>query len=309
MTQAPPPAPNKLDRKVATIGLPGHGKTLFLASLFYDSCDILASYLDGYTINTVGAVAHQMFYENAKTIKKKELPHKTLVQTPQPATLRFKNVPCLPWVVKRYPEKTHAFASTVDINLTFYDIAGEPFQRIATVKQFASYIEQADDIIFLFDPSDPEFNAFVGAELVDAVVNCYDHSLQKNVIIVVSKMDELKDRSDFSSLIQPLYPDIPPAWPPKSLPDTGTCRLVDYLKDMQELSDRLRNHWWRSPQMRAAALINKLDKRTTHYCAISALGHKPIRDAQTGDMRLEQEPAPFRVRDPLFWIFKAAGAL
>ena len=72
--------------------------------------------------------------------------------------------------------------------------------------------------------------------------------------------------------------------------------------------------------------------RNTHYCALSALGHSPVwtcgnekcntvnaapwracpkcqTERGKAPLRLSRKPEPYRVRDPLFWIFREAGVM
>ena len=53
------------ERIVATVGLQGHGKTVFLASLFWDSFFALAQTLKPYAVRSANAKADEVFYGNA----------------------------------------------------------------------------------------------------------------------------------------------------------------------------------------------------------------------------------------------------
>ena len=74
---------------------------------------------------------------------------------------------------------------------------------------------------------------------------------------------------------------------------------------MDKLSKTLRG-WWQDPAQNATNLVNALPPNT-RFCAVSSLGHPPVKT--DGHLRLTKEPEPFRVRDPLFWIFRAAGVM
>jgi hypothetical protein len=109
-------------------------------------------------------------------------------------------------------------------------------------------------------------------------------------------MDELRDHDDWwAGMINELWPDVTPSH----------SELPRYLSDMDKLSTMLRS-WWTDPARQAHNLVNALPANT-RFCAVSSLGHPPIK--ADGSLRLTREPEPFRVRDPLFWIFRAAGVM
>ena len=56
------------ERIVATVGLQGHGKTVFLASLFWDSFFVLSESLKPYAVRAASAKADDVFYGNAQTL-------------------------------------------------------------------------------------------------------------------------------------------------------------------------------------------------------------------------------------------------
>jgi hypothetical protein len=109
-------------------------------------------------------------------------------------------------------------------------------------------------------------------------------------------MDALRRQDEWVDLLAQYWPDRAPT--PEDLPG--------YLQEMEHLSERLRE-WWLDPARQAGNLIRTLP-RNTRFCALSSLGHAPQRD-DSGRLRLTERPRPFRVRDPLFWIFRAAGGM
>ncbi len=103
------------ERIVATIGYQGHGKTVFLASLFWDSFFVLPETLKPFYVSADSPKADDVFYGNANTLNKLELPLPNPRTMPEPAVLEFTNVP--------HPKGRRRRK----IKLTFYDIAGEVF--------------------------------------------------------------------------------------------------------------------------------------------------------------------------------------
>jgi hypothetical protein len=131
---------------------------------------------------------------------------------------------------------------------------------------------------------------------VDRISRVVPGSGSKHFIIVLSKMDELRVLDEWVDTVGDYWPGSPPT----------VSTLPEYLAEMEGLSHRFRE-WWLFPERRAHSLIATLPPRT-HFCGLSALGHRPIRD-EDGCLRLTRPPNPFRVRDPLFWIFRAAKVM
>lgn len=276
------------ERTIATIGYPAHGKSIFLAGLFWDSFFALSrSFQDGsrpYSVRALNEEASKLFYGNAKMLHGWALPQANIRGAPKPAILEFKGIPRANSLWRK------------NIQLVFYDVMGEVFTDDRLTREYAPYVANAHDLIFLFDPTHPDFSALSAAELVDRVYRVAQGSLKKNIIIALTKMDELRDRDEWwAGMISELWPDQPPSQSGLSL----------YFHQMDALSRILRG-WWTDPARQAHNLINALPK-TTRFCAVSSLGHPPVRI--DGTLRLTREPEPFRVRDPLFWIFRAAGVM
>jgi len=276
------------ERIIATIGYPSHGKSIFLAGLFWDSFFALSrTFRDGaqpYSVRALNEEASKLFYGNAKLLHGRSLPPANPRSKPEPAILEFKGIPR----AKRQRRRS--------IRLVFYDVAGEVFDDERLTREYAPYVIDAHDLIFLFDPTHPDFSALSAAELVDLVYRVARGGRKKNIIIALTKIDELRDRDDWwAGMIDKLWPDETPS--PSQLPL--------YLNQMDSLSTMLRS-WWTDPAQQAHNLVNSLPANT-RFCAVSSLGHPPVQ--VDGSLRLTREPEPFRVRDPLFWIFRAAGVM
>jgi hypothetical protein len=306
------------NRIVATIGYPGHGKTVFLASLFWDSFFTLAETFQDerqpYSVHALTEEASKVFYGNARILNRLELPPPNPRTTPEPATLEFRGVPSAnnPWWRNRR-----------SIQITFYDIAGELVTSDEWLRKNAPFLPSADDIIFLFDPIREDFSESVllAAELRDRIFRVAPNSKHKRFIVVLSKLDELRQHDEWwADIINRRWPDSPPS----------PLALADYLYKMDEFSNsELLRSWWANEARQAQRFIQSLPK-TIRFCALSSLGHQPVWgclhcrqttpntslkcsqcEAARGNasLHLTRKPEPFRIRDPLFWIFRAAGVM
>lgn len=294
-------------RTVATVGYPGHGKSVFLAGLFWDSFFELSRIFydehQPYSVRAITEEANKVFYGNARMLHDLLLPPANPRIRPQPAGLEFRGVP------------GHD-GSRRSIELTFYDIAGEVFNTDSYTREYAPYIAEADDFIFLFDPAHPDFNALSSAQLIDLVYRNSKRGDKANIIIALTKIDETQPGHEW------LTEALGNHW---SYPLRSANDLPYYFDQMEALSQILRR-WWLDEQQQAHSLIGALPKNT-RYSVISSLGHRPVWecvDCQISNSvllnqcakcgkpkagaiyRLARKPEPFRVRDPLFWIFRAA---
>jgi hypothetical protein len=274
-----------VERTVATVGLPGHGKTVFLAGLFWDSFFSLSNSFDRYAVIARSPKADEVFYGHALNLKKRILPITNPRTMPEPAMLEFRGIP------STYGKKRRSAF------LTFYDVDGSVFSNDRLAQEYAPFLAEADDIVFLFDPTHPDFSALSAVQLVDLAYRVAGTRKRKNIIITLTKMDELRSDDEWGEMIHDLWPDEPP--------EPGAS-LAGYFTAMEMLSDSLRR-WWLAPEQQAKNLINRLPE-STRFCAISSLGHQPLKNSQ-GRLMLIDDPKPFRVRDPLFWIFRAAGVM
>ncbi|NJM48540.1 MAG: BrnT family toxin, partial [Alkalinema sp. RU_4_3] len=59
-----------------------------------------------------------------------------------------------------------------NIRLTFYDIAGEVFTDDSKTREYAPFVSEADDFIFLFDPTHSDFSALAAALVLALATRC-----------------------------------------------------------------------------------------------------------------------------------------
>jgi len=300
------------ERTVAIIGYPNHGKTVFLAGLFWDSFFALSETMqDGarpYAVRAANARAGEVFFGNAITLSQLNLPPSSPRTPPEPAQLEFTGVP-------------DARGRRRSIRLTFYDIPGEAVADEQWLLDNAPFLSATDDIIFIFDPTRSDFTvrALQAADLRDKIFRLVPGCERKNFMVVLSKMDELRHQNDWAGMIADYWPGTPPR--PEDLPS--------YLNEMEVLSRTLRE-WWADRAQGGRGFVNRMPSQT-RYCAMSSLGHQPVWDCPACGMpqrddrtacagcetarqrgtafRLTRKPEPFRVRDPLFWIFRSTGVM
>jgi hypothetical protein len=309
---------SRRERVVAVIGYPGHGKTVFLAGMFWDSFFTLSqSFQDErrpFSVHTVTEEASKVFIGNGMILNKGGLPPPNPRTTPAPATLEFKGVPSANGRNRRR-----------DIQLTFYDMAGESFKSDEVLRKDAPFLPKTDDIIFLFDPTRDDFEESVlsATDLLDRIYRVVPTSKRKHFIVALSKIDELRARDEWwTKVTNQTWFDF----------ESSLANLSEYVRQMDYLSrPNMLRSWWTDGVRQAQNFINGLPPNT-HFCALSSLGHQPVWEcpnpkcravnaatlrscqqcqaaAANAPLYLSRKPEPFRVRDPLFWIFREAGVM
>src|SRR5207244_3136306 len=128
-------------RTVVIIGYPNHGKTVFLAGMFWDSFFALSeSFQDDrrpYTVRAANARAGEVFFGNAITLSRLALPPSSPRTPPEPAVLEFAGIPGVD-------------GRRRSLRLTFYDIPGEAVSDEEWLLNNAPFLPRTDDILFLF---------------------------------------------------------------------------------------------------------------------------------------------------------------
>lgn len=308
----PSPFKKSRARTAIIIGYPNHGKTVFLAGMFWDSFFALSESFQSdtspYAVRAVNARAGEVFFGNAIALSKFELPPSSPRTPPEPAILDFAGIP-------------NGQKKRANLHVTFYDIPGELVSDEAWLARNAHFLPTTDDIIFIFDPTRSDFasRALQAADLCDRISRLIPGVDKRNYLVVLSKMDELREEDEWAGMLADLWPDNPPT-------PSGMER---YKGEMDTLSRNLRK-WWESSAQGGRGLVARMPP-SVRFCALSSLGHEPVWQcpqchSTTPDrfrvclhckaersaaalLSLGAKPRPFRVRDPLFWIFRSAGVM
>jgi hypothetical protein len=300
------------ERTVAIIGYPNHGKTVFLAGLFWDSFFALSESFEDerspYAVRAANARAAEVFFGNAIMLSRSQLPPSSPRTPPEPAVLEFSGVP-------------GADGKRRKARVVFYDIPGEAVSDEEWLLNHAPFLPRTDDLVFIFDPTRADFaeRALQAADLRDKIFRIVPGGERKNFIVVLSKMDELRDENEWARMIAEYWPDDSPR------PE----RVGAYHQEMERLSRMIRQ-WWTDQAHGGRGFVNQMPA-STRYCAISSLGCQPAWRCASCEvpqadslqvcgecgsprprgaaLMLVTRPRPFRVRDPLFWVFRSMGVM
>ncbi|MCS7086806.1 MAG: hypothetical protein NZ534_12110 [Bacteroidia bacterium] len=236
---------------VGVVGFSGHGKTVFLTSLF-STIGRLSRFWPSFYYRSLDDYTHKIVYEKVPLFEQGILPDSTPANFPNPALLQYHNVP-------HYGE----------CFLNYYDTAGEVFTESAQIMRAGFFVAHADVIWFIMSLTDAgarpdeEMSRLLDVYIA-AVSDRFGVNLRERqrIVVVLSKADAMQ----------------------KLLPDTLKNRLLDggigrYARDVQdrvieaslfslEIEDWVRN------ELGAGRFANMARDNfcSVDYCLVSSLG-------------------------------------
>lgn len=271
---------------VSVIGFSGHGKTVYLASLYYALQNLVprawdAFHRQGLTIETL-----KMLYHNMGLLKSGDLPYKT-----NPTSFPVPNIDRL-CKIPQFGDRT----------LLIYDPPGEAFELVEDdIQRFAGFVRHSRCALFLVSLKDMmgEFDSpDAVADEMHRLLETYNVGMTKmgapnksqHLIVVYTKGDLLP--SHFEDLPEEII---------EYLEQSGVEALRDlrpYMEGMRRNSRLL--HDFTLNALNAGNFLSnaKAHFKTVEFCAVSALGSQPVGD------RLSERIAPRRVIDPLLWVLE-----
>ena len=123
--------PNTPFSRIGMVGYTGHGKTVYITSLFYQ-LQALDSFWDSYYFETLDDFTHDIMFEKVLELKKGRLFSGTPINFPEPAFIRFNSLP---------------FFKTQIVSM--YDIGGGVFDNLDLMTQKGKYLAHSDTIFFI----------------------------------------------------------------------------------------------------------------------------------------------------------------
>jgi len=268
---------------VSVIGFGGHGKTVYLASLYYVLQNVVPRawqnfFRQALTLNTL-----KMLYQNLGLLKSGQMPDPTLLVFPEPNIDRLHSIP-------KFGNRT----------LLIYDPPGEAFElgEDDSIQRFAGFVKQSPCALFLVSLTDMmdqfESDDAVADEMHRlletyniGMTNMGGKTKNQHLIVVYTKADRLLSQSNFPGEVI------------RCLENSGVDGLSDipaYVGGMKSNSLLLRN--FTAETLKADNFLNnaRTKFKSVEFCAVSALGSEPVGD------RLAERIAPRRVIDPLLWV-------
>jgi hypothetical protein len=273
---------------VSAVGLRGHGKTVYFASLFfllkesplsaYWQPDFFALSLSDRDLETV--------HSNARMLKDGKLPGSTPMNFPRPTMLRVAGIPM--WQKPR------------DCTLVFYDTSGEAFERASELVKYGRFAQQADMVMLLIslpDLQDPshEMRTLLNTYII-GIEDLGGSTRNQDLMVVYTKADEVVNH-----LSAPPWDVVPTYLANGSV--KSLAQVQGYRRQMYDISNLLYD--FTREELKADEFVNLALKnfRRVGFSIVSALGASP----QDGRMAVEVDP--LRVLDPVIWMIAMAPSL
>jgi hypothetical protein len=273
---------------VSAVGLRGHGKTVYFASLFYIlkesplsafwQPDFFALSLSDHDLETV--------HNNARMLKDGKLPGSTPMNFPRPTMLRVAGIPM--WQERR------------NCTLVFYDTSGEAFERANELVKYARFAQRAEMVMLLTslsDMQDPphEMRTLLNTYII-GIEDLGGSTRNQDLMVVYTKADEMVDR-----LSSPPWSDVRAYLADGSV--SSLAHVGGYRRRMYEISSLLYD--FTRVELKADEFVNlaQTNFRGVGFSIVSALGSAPE------DGRMPVEVDPLRVLDPVIWMIARSPSL
>jgi hypothetical protein len=266
---------------VSAVGLRGHGKTVYFASLFYllKESPLSAFWQPDFFALSLSDRDLETVQSNAKMLKDGMLPGSTPMNFPRPTMLRVAGVPM-------WPERR-------DCTLVFYDTSGEAFERASELVKYARFAQQAQMVMLLISLSDLQDPAHDMRTLLNTyVIGIEDlggSTRDQDLMVVYTKADENLDRFD-----------VPPWKEVQAYLTQGSVNSLAHVKGYQrrmyDISSLLYD--FTRVELEANEFMNlaQTNFRGVGFSIVSSLGSAPE------DGRMPVDVDPLRVLDPVIWM-------
>lgn len=273
---------------VSAVGLRGHGKTVYFASLFYL---LKESALPGFwqpNFFTLGLSDQDLetVHRNARMLKDGQLPGSTPMNFPRPTMLRVAGIPL--WQEQR------------NCTLVFYDTSGEAFERASELVKYGRFVRRAQMVMLLISlpdlPDPPHRMQTLLNTYVIGIEDLGGNTREQDLMVVYTKSDEMGGRLSSS-----------PWNTMRTYLANGSANSLasvrGYQHRMYEVSNWLYD--FTRKELKADEFVNlaQTSFRSVGFSIVSALGTAP----EDGQMPVKVEP--LRVLDPVLWMIATAPAL
>lgn len=273
--------------RIGMVGYTGHGKTVYITSLFYQ-LQALDSYWDGYYFETLDDFTHDIMFEKVLELKKGNLFSGTPINFPEPAFIRFNNMPYFDTQI-----------------VSMYDIGGGVFDNLDLMTQKGKYLAHSDTIFFIMSLVEEDIAKdwnLKTMKLLDRYIHVVysrfmaNLSKKQNIVFIFTKSDELNKATDERKLRE----DVADYF------NHGTLNKFHYLDDysfqqIKNNSDNIEN-WLRFNNCNGFINLAKSHFRTVSFVLVSALGDAPVKNKLVKEL---SPMGPKCVLDPFLWALHA----
>lgn len=262
---------------VGVVGFSGHGKTVYLTSLF-STLKRFSQYWNGYYFRSLDDFTHRVIYEQVPLFEKGDLPESTPANFPNPALVHYHQLPVFD-----------------DAFVGYYDTAGEVFNDATQIARAGFFVAHSDAVLFIVSIPDCDADALDDemSRLLDTYIRAADDKLNTNIrktqrLVVIFTKSDLPDAK-----LSPFLKD----WLTEGVSDFYAMNLTDKLFDLGLVSIRIEE--WLRQELGCTRFANMARDhfREVRYTVVSAMGY-----VEGQESRL----TPLRVLDPFLWVLDFA---
>ena len=264
---------------LSSVGFRGHGKTVYLATLFHVLAhhELLRHWQYFYKTAS-GDYSLEILEANSKMLKEGKLPNSTPQNFPKPTLIQVKGIP------------------TGKATLLCYDAAGESFEKATRMVTYAKFLTRSTTVLFLLSIPDLEREGADVAQEMEKLLTVYRNGIAQlggktqlqRLVVVYTKADQ------WTALFHDRYSGLQDYLQAGTF--DGLADYPTYKKSLFATSEQLRT--LTAEHLKAQAFLNNANDNFdgVRFCVVSALGASPK------DQQLQTSIAPRRVLDPLLWV-------
>ncbi|MFN8258276.1 MAG: hypothetical protein U0W24_21485 [Bacteroidales bacterium] len=279
--------PGTPSTRIGMVGFTGHGKTVYITSLFYQ-LQSLDSFWENYYFETLDDYTHDIMFEKVLELKRGRLFSGTPINFPEPAFIRFNNMPYFD-----------------DQIVSMYDIGGGVFDNPELMTQKGKYLAHSDTVFFIMslvesDVAD-DWNLKT-MKLLDRYIHVVysrfgaNLSKKQNLVFVFTKSDELMKLENEKKPT----PDLVDYFNRGTIEQYGM--IYDYTFERIKHNSNNIENWLRSNNCNGFINLAQNHFRTVGFVLVSALGVAPVDNKLTGEL---SPNLPKCVIDPFLWALYA----
>lgn len=268
---------------VGVVGFSGHGKTVYLTSLF-STLKRFSNFWNGYYFRSLDDFTHRIIYEQVPLFEKGNLPESTPANFPNPALVHYHQLPVFD-----------------DAFVGYYDTAGEVFNDASQIARAGFFVAHADTVLFIMSIPDCDAAELDDqmSRLLDTYIRAADDKLNTNTrtmqrLVVIFTKSDLPDAKLSPALRQ---------WLTQGTAEFYALNLNDKLLDLGLVSIKIEE--WLRQELGCMRFANMARDHflEVRYTLVSAMGLDDEEDQADGQVdRLR----PLRVLDPFLWVLDFA---
>lgn len=288
---------NKISRTaVGLVGFTGHGKTVYITSLFYllkflNRINIWQGIWKGnFSWLSLDDNTHKIIFEDIPKFEDSWLPRGTPENFPHPSLIQFSNLPFVAAAGEKF--------------LSIYDTAGSVFEETAKITDSGRFVAHSEVVLFVVSISDCGSKPADNMEsllwkYIDGVYNKLHIDLKNQHLIVVLSKGELL----FHELPDELWKFLELGsieWYAISNPENnGSQReMLDKLRQIRENSKSVEK-WLIDKNCGGFTGLAKEKFKSVEYTLVSSTGSVPVGNRLCAKLKPDD---PKRVIDPLLLL-------